>query len=83
MRLGALMRWNIGRSGNFSMTASPPRSVRLPYMRRLSRTSVSVRARGIRSHPVAPMPKIFPEPRSVDDERDVRDVAAFVASWSH
>jgi mono/diheme cytochrome c family protein len=34
-------------------------------------------------NPVAPMPKIFPDPRSVDDERDVRDVAAFVASWSH
>jgi alcohol dehydrogenase (cytochrome c) len=31
--------------------------------------------------PVAPMPKVFPEPRNAGDERDVRDVAAFVASW--
>jgi alcohol dehydrogenase (cytochrome c) len=32
--------------------------------------------------PVTPMPKVFPEPRSAGDERDVRDVAAFVAGWA-
>ena len=31
--------------------------------------------------PKPPMPKVFPEPRTADDERDVRDVAAFVATW--
>jgi alcohol dehydrogenase (cytochrome c) len=31
--------------------------------------------------PAAPMPKVFPEPRNARDERDVRDVAAFVAGW--
>jgi alcohol dehydrogenase (cytochrome c) len=33
-------------------------------------------------NPAAPMPRIFPEPRTAEDERDVRDVAAFVAGWS-
>jgi alcohol dehydrogenase (cytochrome c) len=32
-------------------------------------------------NPVAPMPKLFPEPRTAEDERDLRDVAAYVASW--
>jgi alcohol dehydrogenase (cytochrome c) len=32
-------------------------------------------------HPVAPMPKVFPAPRTAEDERDLRDVAAFVAAW--
>jgi alcohol dehydrogenase (cytochrome c) len=32
-------------------------------------------------NPVAPMPKIFPEPRTAEDERDLHDVAAYVASW--
>ncbi len=32
-------------------------------------------------NPAAPMPKVFPEPRTAEDERDVRDVAAFVATW--
>jgi alcohol dehydrogenase (cytochrome c) len=31
--------------------------------------------------PVGQMPKLFPEPRSKEDERDVRDVAAFIAGW--
>jgi len=31
--------------------------------------------------PTGTMPKIFPEPRTNDDERDIRDVAAFVAEW--
>jgi len=31
--------------------------------------------------PPPPMPKLFPEPRTADDERDIRDVAAFVGSW--
>ena len=31
--------------------------------------------------PVAPMPKVFPAPRTAEDERDLRDVAAFVAAW--
>jgi alcohol dehydrogenase (cytochrome c) len=34
-------------------------------------------------NPVAPMPKVFPEPRTAEDERDLRDVAGFVASWPH
>ena len=34
-------------------------------------------------NPVAPMPKVFPEPRTTEDERDLRDVAAYVASWPH
>ena len=50
-----------------------------PAARRLNQDGVAT----FILNPVAPMPKIFPEPRSVDDERDVRDVAAFVASWSH
>jgi alcohol dehydrogenase (cytochrome c) len=33
-------------------------------------------------NPTGQMPKIFPEPRSADDERDVRDVAAFIAGWA-
>jgi alcohol dehydrogenase (cytochrome c) len=32
--------------------------------------------------PAPPMPKLFPEPRTVEDERDIRDVAAFVTTWS-
>jgi len=32
-------------------------------------------------NPVAPMPKVFAEPRTTEDERDLRDVAAYVASW--
>jgi alcohol dehydrogenase (cytochrome c) len=31
--------------------------------------------------PLAPMPKVFPEPRTAEDERDARDVAAYVAEW--
>ena len=31
--------------------------------------------------PTGSMPKIFPEPRTADDERDIRDVAAFVTAW--
>ena len=50
-----------------------------PAARRLNQDGVAT----FILNPVAPMPKIFPEPRSVDDECDVRDVAAFVASWSH
>jgi mono/diheme cytochrome c family protein len=33
-------------------------------------------------NPSGTMPKIFPEPRTGEDERDIRDVAAFVAGWS-
>ena len=32
-------------------------------------------------NPAAPMPKVFPAPRTADDERDLRDVSAFVAAW--
>ena len=32
-------------------------------------------------NPVPPMPKIFLEPRTAEDERDLRDVVAYVASW--
>jgi mono/diheme cytochrome c family protein len=32
-------------------------------------------------NPVAPMPKVFPEPRTAEDERDLRDVVAFVTGW--
>lgn len=32
-------------------------------------------------NPAGSMPKLFPEPRTADDERDIRDVAAFVAGW--
>lgn len=32
--------------------------------------------------PAPPMPKVFPAPRTAEDERDMRDVAAFVAAWS-
>jgi mono/diheme cytochrome c family protein len=32
-------------------------------------------------NPAPPMPKLFPEPRTADDDRDIEDVAAFVASW--
>ncbi len=32
-------------------------------------------------NPAPPMPQLFPEPRTADDERDLHDVAAFVASW--
>jgi alcohol dehydrogenase (cytochrome c) len=31
--------------------------------------------------PAPPMPRVFPAPRTAEDERDVRDVAAFVATW--
>lgn len=31
--------------------------------------------------PKAPMPRLFPKPRTTEDERDIRDVAAFVAHW--
>ena len=31
--------------------------------------------------PTGSMPKIFPEPRTDDDDRDIRDVAAFVSAW--
>jgi mono/diheme cytochrome c family protein len=31
--------------------------------------------------PAGAMPKIFPTPRTSEDERDIRDVAAFVAGW--
>jgi mono/diheme cytochrome c family protein len=33
------------------------------------------------SSPAGTMPKIFAEPRTVDDERDIRDIATFVAAW--
>ncbi len=32
-------------------------------------------------NPAPPMPKLFPEPRTTDDERDIRDVAAYVVAW--
>ena len=32
--------------------------------------------------PVAPMPKVFPDPRTPEDERDLRDVVAFVTGWT-
>ena len=32
-------------------------------------------------NPTGAMPKLFPEPRTTDDERDIRDVAAFVTAW--
>ena len=32
-------------------------------------------------NPVLPMPRIFPEPRTAEDERDLHDVVAYVASW--
>jgi len=32
-------------------------------------------------NPAPPMPKVFPEPRTTEDERDLRDVAAYVAGW--
>jgi PQQ-dependent dehydrogenase (methanol/ethanol family) len=32
-------------------------------------------------NPLPPMPRVFPEPRTAEDERDLRDVAAFVATW--
>jgi para-nitrobenzyl esterase len=32
-------------------------------------------------NPAPPMPRIFPEPRTAEDERDARDVAAFVDLW--
>jgi alcohol dehydrogenase (cytochrome c) len=31
--------------------------------------------------PTGVMPKIFPEPRTPDDERDIQDVAAYIANW--
>jgi alcohol dehydrogenase (cytochrome c) len=31
--------------------------------------------------PAGQMPKIFPEPRTAQDERDVRDVATFLSTW--
>lgn len=31
--------------------------------------------------PTGTMPKIFPDPRTSEDERDIRDVAAFLADW--
>jgi mono/diheme cytochrome c family protein len=31
--------------------------------------------------PTGTMPKIFPDPRTSDDERDIRDVAAYVTQW--
>ena len=32
--------------------------------------------------PTGAMPKLFPEPRTSDDERDIRDVAAYVTNWN-
>jgi alcohol dehydrogenase (cytochrome c) len=32
-------------------------------------------------NPAPPMPRVFPQPRTTEDERDLRDVAAFVAVW--
>ncbi len=32
-------------------------------------------------NPTRAMPKIFPESRSADDERDIRDLAAFLSTW--
>ncbi len=31
--------------------------------------------------PAKPMPQVFPPPRTAEDARDIRDVAAFVAGW--
>lgn len=31
--------------------------------------------------PMPPMPQVFPAPRTAEDDRDLRDVAAFVATW--
>jgi len=33
-------------------------------------------------NPAPPMPRVFPAPRTQEDERDLRDVAAFVARWA-
>jgi hypothetical protein len=32
-------------------------------------------------HPAPRMPQIFPEPRTTEDERDLRDVVAYVEGW--
>jgi alcohol dehydrogenase (cytochrome c) len=32
-------------------------------------------------NPAPPMPRVFPAPRTAQDVRDLRDVAAFVANW--
>jgi alcohol dehydrogenase (cytochrome c) len=32
-------------------------------------------------NPTGQMPKVFPEPQTAQDERDVRDVAAFLSTW--
>jgi hypothetical protein len=29
------------------------------------------------------MPRLFSEPRTTDDERDIRDIVAFVSAWPH
>lgn len=34
-------------------------------------------------NPTGTMPKLFPEPRTEDDDRDLRDMAAFVVNWPH
>jgi hypothetical protein len=31
--------------------------------------------------PAGQMPRVFPEPVTAEDERDLRDVAAFLTSW--
>jgi len=45
-----------------------------------SRLNVTQLAAFIRT-PTGTMPKIFSEPRTEDDDRDIRDIAAFVAEW--
>ncbi len=32
-------------------------------------------------NPAKPMPRVFPQPRTAEDARDLRDLAAFVAGW--
>ncbi len=34
-------------------------------------------------NPTGTMPKLFPEPRTEEDNRDLHDMAAFVATWPH
>jgi alcohol dehydrogenase (cytochrome c) len=33
-------------------------------------------------NPLAPMPRVFPEPRTAEDERDLHDVVAFLTGWT-
>jgi alcohol dehydrogenase (cytochrome c) len=33
-------------------------------------------------NPAPPMPKVFPDPRTTEDDRDLRDVTSFVEQWT-